>query len=158
VLICSSDKDCRQLLTDHVRIYSLRKHEYLDPAWLLTEWGIKPEQAVDFQALVGDSVDNVKGVKGVGEKTAAKLLQKFGTIDELLANLENLNGLVSAKIQAALKEAAETKALDVGRKLVRLDVNAPLQLDWANWHWRDWDAPKLAQLFQEWGMRSFHAK
>ncbi|HEV3144690.1 MAG TPA: DNA polymerase I [Gemmataceae bacterium] len=158
VLICSSDKDCRQLLTNHVRIFSLRKHEFHDQAWLLTEWGIKPEQAVDFQALVGDSVDNVKGVTGIGEKTAAKLLQKFGTIDNLLGNLDNLNGLVSAKIQANLKEAAASKSLDLGRKLVRLDANVPIQFDWEKLHWRDWDAPKLAQLFQEWGMRSFHAK
>jgi len=158
VLICSSDKDCRQLLTDHVRIFSLRKHEFHDKAWLLTEWGIKPEQAVDFQALVGDSVDNVKGVKGVGEKTAAKLLQKFGTIDGIVANLENLNGLVSAKIQASLKEAATSNALELGRKLVRLEANVPVKFDWEKWHWREWDAPKLAQLFQDWGMRSFHAK
>src|ERR1051326_2076174 len=87
VYICTSDKDCRQLLSERVRLYSLRKHEEFGSEELLNDWGIKPEQVVDFQSLVGDSVDNVPGVDGVGEKTAAKLLQEHGTLDKLLANV-----------------------------------------------------------------------
>ncbi|MFL5341891.1 MAG: DNA polymerase I [Gemmataceae bacterium] len=155
VLICSSDKDCRQLIGDYVRMLNLRKRTFLDRAALFEDWGVTPEQAVDFQTLVGDSVDNVKGVRGVGEKTAAKLLQKFGSLDGLVANVDQLNGLVSPKIQASLKEAIETKALERGRKLVRLETNVPMKLDWEGWHLRDWDAAKLLAIFQDLGFRSF---
>ena len=55
---------------------------------MLADWGVTPEQVVDLQALVGDAVDNVPGVPGIGVKTAAKLLQEFGTLDNLLANID----------------------------------------------------------------------
>src|SRR5262249_19895675 len=61
VFVCTSDKDCRQLIDDHVRLYSMRKRQEFGRAELLQDWGITPEQVVDLQALVGDSVDNVPG-------------------------------------------------------------------------------------------------
>src|SRR5262249_15947320 len=75
VFIWSRDKDCRQLLSDRVNIFNLRKLEVYDAASLLKDWCVTPEQVVDFQTLVGDSVDNVQGVPGIGPKTASKLLQ-----------------------------------------------------------------------------------
>ncbi len=92
VLICSSDKDCRQLISDRVKIYSLRKRQVFDSASLQQDWGIRPDQVIDLQALVGDSVDNVKGVPGIGLKTAAKLLQEYDTLDNVLAHVEEIPG------------------------------------------------------------------
>jgi DNA polymerase-1 len=158
VLICSSDKDCRQLIGDRVRILNLRKKVFLDREALLADWGVTPEQAVDYQTLVGDSVDNVKGVRGVGDKTAAKLLQKFGSLDNLVANLDKLDGVVSPKIQAAIREAKETGALDLGRRMVRLETAVPMPLDWEAWRAREPDAATLHELFQEWGFRGFAAR
>jgi DNA polymerase-1 len=66
VVICTADKDARQLLTDHIRILNLRRNTFLDAAALEQEWGIRPEQVVDYLALTGDSVDNVPGVPGSG--------------------------------------------------------------------------------------------
>ncbi len=86
MFLCTSDKDCRQLIDDHIRLYNLRKHQEFGRAELLADWGVTPEQVVDLQSLVGDAVDNVPGVPGIGVKTAAKLLQEFGTLDNLLAN------------------------------------------------------------------------
>src|SRR5262249_31311519 len=86
VFICTTDKDCRQLINDRVRLFNLRKHALLDREGLLQDWGIRPEQVVDLQTLVGDSVDNVPGVRGIGVKTAAKLLQEYGTLDKLIAD------------------------------------------------------------------------
>src|SRR5581483_8889158 len=86
VFVCTSDKDCRQLIGDRVRLYSLRKRQPFGREELLADWGITPEQVVDLQTLVGDSVDNVPGVPGIGVKTAAKLLQEFGTLEAILAN------------------------------------------------------------------------
>lgn len=158
VLICSSDKDCRQLVTDRVRILNLRQKTIIDRKIIEDEWGVTPEQAVDYQALVGDSVDNVKGVKGVGGKTAAKLLQHFGTLDNLIAQIDSLNGIVTPRIQAALKAAVADGSLDLGRKLVRLDTNVPINIDWEKWHRPIWDFPKMQALFQLWGFRSLAGK
>src|SRR5262249_13545196 len=85
VFLCSGDKDCRQLLNERIKIFNLRKREVFDVAALEKDWGIRPDQVVDLQALMGDSVDNVPGVPGVGLKTAAKLLQEYDTIENLLA-------------------------------------------------------------------------
>src|SRR5205823_3078518 len=144
VFICSSDKDCRQLISDRVKIYNLRKHQVFDRDALLQDWGITPEQVVDLQALVGDSVDNVPGVPGVGIKTAAKLLQDYQTLENVLANVDRIAG---AKRQENLRAATDTVALS--RKLVRLATDVPFAQDWDGWRLRDWDAPRLLALFQE---------
>ncbi len=150
VLICTSDKDCRQLLTDRIKMYSLRKHEVFDGEALHKDWGIKPEQVIDFQMLVGDSVDNVPGVEGVGEKTASKLLQEFGTVDNVMANIDRVAG---AKRKENLRKAAAD--MPRNRELVTLKTDVPLEFAWDQWRLRDWDAPRLLQLCKEWGFRSF---
>src|SRR5262249_44020154 len=121
VFVCTSDKDCRQLINDRVRLYNLRKHAAFGRAELLQDWGIAPEQVVDLQALVGDSVDNVPGVPGIGLKTAAKLLQDYGTLDKILANIEHIPG---AKRQENLRASVEKVRLS--RQLVRLATDVPL--------------------------------
>ena len=150
VYICTSDKDCRQLLSDRIKIYSLRKREVFDSGSLLNDWGIKPEQVIDYQMLVGDSVDNVRGVEGIGPKTATKLLQEFGTLENLLANVERVPG---AKKQENLRKYADR--IPVNRELITLKTDVPFEINWDNWRLRDWDAPKLLALFKEWGFRSF---
>jgi DNA polymerase-1 len=147
-LLCTSDKDCRQLLDDRVQIYNLRKKQTFGRDELQKDWGIAPEQVVDYQSLVGDSVDNVPGVPGVGDKTAAKLLQDFGTLDNLLANVDKVPG---AKRQENLRAAGPIVALS--RQLVRLDTDVPIPLEWDSWKLRAPDADALLALFQEWGFR-----
>lgn len=153
VLICTSDKDCRQLIDDHIRIYSLRKRAEFGREELKKEWGITPEQVVDFQALVGDSVDNVKGVPGIGEKTAATLLQQFGTLDNLLANIDKVPG---AKKQENLRAWAAGE--QTSRTLVRLDTNVPITMDWDAWKLQTMDEPALVALCREWGFRTLLAQ
>jgi DNA polymerase-1 len=149
VYLCTSDKDCRQLLSDRIRLYSLRKRQVFGREDLLAEWGVKPEQVIDLQTLVGDSVDNVPGVPGIGVKTAAKLLREFGTLENILANLDRLS---SVKQRENLR--ASTALLEQTRRLVRLETNVPIVLDWDGWRLRDMDVPRLRQLFQEWGFHS----
>src|SRR5262249_49278975 len=150
VLICSSDKDCRQLIGDRVKLYSLRKREVMDRDGLWKDWGVRPDQVVDLQTLVGDSVDNVPGVLGVGVKTAAKLLQEFGTLDNLLANLDQVAGVKTrANIRAAVAN------FPLSNRLVRLDTAVPLELDWDAWRLQEPDHARLLVLFQEWGFRRF---
>jgi DNA polymerase-1 len=150
VYLCTSDKDCRQLLSDRIKMFNLRKRDTFDRESLQKDWGIKPEQVVDFQMLVGDSVDNVPGVAGIGEKTAAKLLQEFHTVDNVLANISKVPG---AKKQENLRKAAPD--MPRNRQLVTLKSDVPLPMTWDQWRVQDWDAPQLFKLFKEWGFRSF---
>ncbi len=153
VFICTSDKDCRQLIDDRVRLYSLRKRSEYGRAELQKDWGITPEQVVDFQSLVGDSVDNVQGVPGIGEKTASALLQQFGTLDNLLLNVDKVSG---AKRQENLR--AWAAGAQTSRTLVRLDDKVPVALDWEAWKLQPSDDERLAALFRAWGFRTLEAQ
>ncbi|CAN5329732.1 DNA polymerase I [soil metagenome] len=155
VYLCTSDKDCRQLLNSNVSIMNLRKGETLDAEGLLKDWGIRPDQVADYQALVGDSVDNVPGVPGCGAKTATKWLQQYGSLDEIIKNADALGG---PKLKASFKETIANGKLDESRKLVLLRTDTPIDIDWDNWQRRDWDGPKLLELFQEFGFRGFANK
>jgi DNA polymerase-1 len=149
VLVCTSDKDCRQLIDDHIKLFNLRKNKTLDRSALLEEWAVTPEQVVDLQALVGDSVDNIPGIPGIGLKTGAKLLQEFGTLDNLLANIDKVPG----KKQESLREHGE-KVL-ISRQLVRLSRDVPVTQDWEGWKLQPWDADRLLELFVSWGFHRF---
>ncbi len=155
VHLCTSDKDCRQLLTDRVKILNLRKGEALDAAGLKADWGVTPEQVVDYQALVGDSVDNVPGVPGCGPKTASKWLQQYGTLDNLIAHADEVGG---PKLRDALKAAVANGKLARSKELVRLDDRVPMPIDWDGWKRRDWDGQRLLELFTEFGFRGFANK
>lgn len=150
VRLCTSDKDCRQLISDHVKMYNLRKHQIFDRQALLDDWGIKPEQVVDLQTLCGDSVDNVPGVPGIGVKTAAKLLQEYGTLENILANIDAIPG---EKRRQNLREAAGT--IERTRSLVQLVTTVPGTFDFDAWRLQPWDAPRLLALMQEWGFHRF---
>jgi DNA polymerase-1 len=149
VFICTSDKDCRQLIDDRVRLYNLRKRQEFGRQELLDDWGVTPEQVIDLQALTGDPVDNVPGVPGIGVKTAAKLLQDYATLEGVLANIDKVPG---AKRQENLRAAKDIVPLS--RQLVRLATDVPVTLDWEAWRLQEWDAPQLLALFQEFGFRS----
>jgi DNA polymerase-1 len=152
VFICTTDKDCRQLLSERIRLLNLRKRQVLDVAWLKAEWGITPEQVVDFQALVGDSVDNVPGVPGVGEKTAAKLLNQFQTLDGLLAHIDEVK---PARIRDAIVAAQHSGHLQLARQLVQLRRDVPIQMDWDAWRAQPADLSLTLPLFAELGLRRF---
>ncbi len=144
VRIVTSDKDARQLLGPNVQMYNIRKKLFLDEAFLLEDWGIRPDQVIDFQSLVGDAVDNVPGVPLVGPKKARALLEKFGTLEEVLANADQAPG---KKLQENLKTFAEV-ALN-SRKLVTLNTDLPLEFDWDQAQVREPDWHKLEELFSE---------
>ena len=158
--LCTSDKDCRQLITDHVSLYNLRKREWMDAGKLREDWGVTPEQAIEYQMLVGDSVDNVAGVPGVGAKTATKLLQENGTIENILANLDELlkKKSLSKKIKENFEAARAAGTLDRDRQLVTLDTAVPIEIDWEKFRLRQWDGPKLLGIFESLGFRGYAGK
>jgi DNA polymerase I len=146
--LVSGDKDCRQLITDRVAVYNIRKNQVFDAGALRTEWGVGPDQVVDFQALVGDKVDNVPGVPGIGAKTAQGLLETYGTLDNLL---EHVSEIAGAKGKKLLEHRASAL---LSRELVRLDKFVPITPDWDAARIGGMNAPRLAELFSEFGFRS----
>src|SRR5262249_5944961 len=112
--------------------------------------GIRPDQVIDFQALVGDSVDNVPGVPLVGPKKAGALLAQFGTLEEVLAHADEAPG---AKLRENLKAFAEQAR--VSRQLVALRRDLPLPIDWEAARLGRWSEERLQELFREFGFRRF---
>jgi DNA polymerase I len=145
--LVTGDKDCRQLITDRVAVYNIRKNHVFDAAALRQEWGVGPDQVVDFQALIGDKVDNVPGVPGIGPKTAQALLDTYGTLDNLLEHAAEVPG-AKGKAIAANRESAL-----LSRELVRLDNQVPVAPDWDASRVGGMDQRRLAELFSEFGFR-----
>lgn len=148
--LCTADKDARQVVGDHVWIYDLRRNRLIDRDYVRSDWGIDPEQVVDYQAMVGDSVDNVKGIPGIGPKTASQLLQKYRTLEEIKAHVDELPGKKAR--ENLLKGWSSALA---SRELVRLRVDLPLPEDWSAWRPSEPDYPRLLALFNECGFHRF---
>ncbi len=152
-VIVTGDKDCRQLLGERVKMFNVRKNQIFDAAALEADWGVRPEQVVDYQALVGDPVDNVPGVPLIGPKLARELLQKYGTLDNLLEHAEEVAGekrkqnLINGREQALLS-----------RKLVRLDANVPVPINWERGQAGKIDPARAAALFAEFGFHTLTEK
>jgi DNA polymerase-1 len=147
-LLVTSDKDCRQLLSDRVQMLNIRKSEIYGVEELQKTWGIEPHQVVDFQAMVGDTSDNVPGVPQIGPKAAQQLLAEFGSLDEILNNIDRVAG---AKRQETLRTHRESAILS--EQLVRLRRDVPIP-----WNWRAWgnpqpDSEQVESMFRAFGIR-----
>jgi DNA polymerase-1 len=147
--IVTGDKDCRQLITDRVAVYNIRRNQVFDAAALREDWGVSPDQVVDFQALVGDKVDNVPGVPGIGPKTAQQLLETYSTLDNLLDHAADIPGAKGKKLAECREQAI------LSRQLVRLDPQVPITPDWDASRVGGFDGDALVDLFGEFGFRSF---
>ena len=99
-LIISSDKDLLQLITSNVKVKLLKTHDFImmDEAEFKNTYGLDPIKMIDLKALMGDSSDNIPGVKGIGEKTAIKLLQEYGSLDGVYKNIDSIKGSVHDKL------------------------------------------------------------
>ena len=148
--IVTSDKDARQLISPLVRLYNVRKDKFMDEPDLIADWGVRANQVVDFQALVGDKVDNVPGVPLVGPKKASALLNQFGTLEEVLAHADEAKG---KKLQENLKTYAEQAR--ISRQLVELNTQLEFDLDWDKAVSGQVNADRLTELFRECGFRRF---
>ncbi len=146
--LVTSDKDCRQLLSERVQMLNLRKHAFYGPAELAKDWGIRPDQVVDFQAMVGDKADNVPGIATIGPKTATQLLAEFNTLDEVLANTDKIKGKKAERI----RESTEVALLS--RKLVRLETDVPIEVPWRQAQVASIDVTAALKLCEEFGFRS----
>ena len=150
VVLVSSDKDLRQLITDNVRMFNCRKREFFDADDLQKVWNIRPDQVIDFQSLVGDSVDNVPGVPLIGPKKATALLEQFGDLDAVLANADKAPG---KKLRENLVTFAEQAR--VSKKLVTLRTDLPLEIEIEKAKTEGYNTEQLQQLFLDFGFRKF---
>ena len=155
VLIASSDKDFMQSVGPRIRLLRPDGKEtvIVDPDGVRARFGVAPGQMVDLLSLLGDSVDNIPGVPGVGEKTAAQLLQTYSTLDNLLAHVSEI---AKPKLRESLSASAER--LQTNRQLIALQLDVPLPRDWDALRVQPPDAPALAVLYRRFGFKSLLAE
>ena len=147
VYMATPDKDYGQLVTDHIFMFRPRHtggFEKLGPQEVCEKYGLQNQlQVIDLLGLMGDSSDNIPGCKGVGEKTAVQLLQQFGSIDNLLANTDQLKGALQRKVQEQVEDIRFSRFLATIKIDVPIDFNAQsLVYQEKNWE-------QLATLYRE---------
>ena len=147
------DKDYAQLVRSNVYMYRPRHgggYETMGPEEVNQKYNISsPLQVIDLLALMGDSADNFPGCPGVGEKTASKLINEFGTVEQLLENTAQLKGKMREKVEAAVEDIKMSKFLAT----IRTDV--PVELDLEQLQLKEPDAAKLQEIFTELEFKSF---
>ena len=147
VYLVTGDKDALQLVNSHVKVYNPQKEEQalvLDASSVHERYGVGPERMVDLMALMGDAIDNIPGVPGIGEKTATQLLQQFGSLDALYQRLEEVE---SPSRRASLK--ASRKQVELSRELARIETDVPIEVDLDDLKVQPPDARALRALFRE---------
>ena len=147
VYMATPDKDYGQLVTEHIFMYRPRHtggFEKLGPQEVCEKYGLQSQsQVIDLLGLMGDSSDNIPGCKGVGEKTAVQLLQQFGSIDNLLANTDQLKGALQRKIQEQVEE------IRFSRFLATIKTDVPIELDAQALVYQDRNWELLAPIYRE---------
>ena len=156
VVIASSDKDLGALVSDRVSLFDPRSETRLGPAEVEARLGVAPDLVPDFLTLVGDAVDNIPGVPGIGPKTAAALLRRFGRIEAIPADHREWAGLGLRGASRAAKALADGKAaIELARKLVRMRDNLPITARVGDLRWAGADRAELERFCTRLGITNF---
>ncbi|HEX7838685.1 MAG TPA: DNA polymerase I [Kofleriaceae bacterium] len=146
VVIFSADKDIMQMVGDHVSMIDALHQKTYTREEVIKKMGVPPEKIPDFLALVGDTSDNIPGIRGVGDKTAANLLEQYGTLDNLIAQ----NPVVPRiSVKQPFSDPEQLERVQMSRKLVELRRDVPLPVPLEDLVVGEWDLPGLHQLFTE---------
>src|SRR3989442_2558416 len=148
-VISTGDKDLAQLVTDRVTLDNTMSNERLDPAGVQAKFGVRPERMLDYLTLVGDSVDNVPGVDKVGPKTAAKWLEQYGSLEEVVRHADEIGGAVGENLRKALDWLPKAQAL----LTVKCDLELPVKPEELKLGPRD--EKRLAELISRFGFKSW---
>src|SRR3989475_8922906 len=152
VTIVSGDLDCLQLVTESVEALVPRRGItdtfVYGPDQVRQRYGFEPPQLIGFKALRGDTSDNIPGVPGVGDKTAAKLVQDFGSVEAILERVEELP---EGRLKAWLKEPADRAAL--GKRMVTIVRDVPVELDLERSRWTRYDYDRVRTVFDRFEFR-----
>ncbi|OHX22075.1 DNA polymerase I [Chromobacterium sphagni] len=154
VIVSTGDKDMAQLVTPAVTLVNTMTNELLDEAGVKEKFGVPPNRIVDYLTLIGDKVDNVPGVDKCGPKTAVKWLEQYDNLDAVIAGAADIGGKVGENLRAALEW------LPKGRELITIKCDVDLAADLPHGlpglqHGQK-DKPRLAELFQDLGFRTFY--
>ncbi len=148
VYMVTPDKDYGQLVSENIKIYKPPyqggKFEILGPKEVCEKWDIENvDQVIDMLGLMGDAVDNIPGIKGVGEKTAAKLLKEYGTLENVLDNADKIKGKLGEKVMEGKELALMSK------KLATIILNVPVEFNEKNFLIEEMNKPALKEIFEE---------
>ena len=139
----TGDKDYAQLVQDGVTVYDPKKEIYLDWDGVVEKYGITPDQFIDYLALMGDSADNIPGVKGVGPKTATILLQKYESLDGIYEHLDEIKGSVQDKLRVDKENAYQSQLL------ARIDLDVPVDINADGFLFTPGEYPPVEEYLQE---------
>lgn len=144
-LIVSSDKDLLQLISEETVVKLLKPKDYImmDEATFIQTYGFEPIKMIDLKALMGDASDNIPGVKGIGEKTAIKLLTQYGSLDGIYENIDNIKGSTHEKLVTGNEDAYYSK------ELVTIYREVPLNITWDDLLYGNENTNELIQLYNE---------
>jgi DNA polymerase-1 len=148
ILIVTGDTDTFQLIDEHTRVLTSRRAfsdtVVYDQEGIEERYGLHPHQLIDYKALVGDTSDNIPGVRGVGEKTATRLLQRYGSVEEIYAHLDEVK---STRFRKALEQGRESAFLS--KFLATIVTDVPAELDLEACRTSEFDQDKVKELFRE---------
>ena len=155
LIVVSSDKDLMQLLTDKVSLFDGAKERWIDAHEVMARFGVEPERIPEVLGLMGDAVDNIPGIKGVGRQTAIALMQQFRNLEDLYENLDrlqqsNLRGV--PRLRESLQDGKETAFLS--RDLATIKKNVPMQIDLEQLQFKGPSRDKMRSLFAELGFNN----
>ncbi len=147
IRIVSKDKDLEQLLSDRVTMFDIHTDTTIDVAKLAETKGVRPDQVVDMLTLMGDTVDNIPGAAGIGPKTAAMLIQQFGTIENIYANIDQIKGKRRENLEAFREQWPRS------RELIKLKFDVDIDFDLDKARIGAIDATALRRIFTDLGFR-----
>lgn len=150
VYIISGDKDFGQIVQDHVILWDTMKNVRYDAQGVFDKWGVRPDQFIDYLAIVGDTSDNVPGVKGIGEKGAIKLLEQFKHVEDIY---ENIDKVESKSVREKLIASRENAFMSKDLVTIRCDV--PMPDDVSAYKLRPFHTEELKDLLHELNFKSF---
>lgn len=157
VIIVTGDKDALQLVSNDTKVLITRRGitnlEVYDIPKVNEDYGIIPEQIIDFKGLVGDKSDNIPGVPGIGEKTATKLLNQFSTVEEIIEKADEIS---SKSVKKKIIENADIASLS--KRLATIKVDVPIEIDLEELKREEPDYEKLLELFQRYEFKSLIKK
>lgn len=162
-VIVTGDLDTLQLVDDKTSVYTLRKGMsdtvIYDESLVKERYGLSPAQLVDFKILRGDPSDNIPGARGIGEKTAAELISRFGSLQSLYESLRK-NDKRARSLPPRLRQILEAAApnIELARQLVTIVRNVPLKFSLADCRLKSFDLPKIAELFHRLEFKSLLAR
>ena len=142
VSVFSKDKDCLQTISQGIKILREENDTPYDVERVRKLYGVEPSQLVDVMALSGDNSDNIPGVPGIGIKTASRLIQEFGSLENLLTNIDSVR---NARVKDNLRQFSDRARLN--KKLVTLNTSVPLSVDFDSLRLEEPDRDRLSEIF-----------